>query len=78
MLGIDRIRKGILLSDIMSMEQNGTLKRNLDNPPIKDTVMIPNGGYAVVRFVADNPGTWMVHCHLELHSAIGMSFLMKV
>ena len=30
---------------------------NLIDPPLKDTLIIPWGGYAVVRFVADNPGT---------------------
>lgn len=29
---------------------------NLWNPPIKDTVNVPWGGYVVVRIVADNPG----------------------
>ena len=28
--------------------------------------------------MADNPGTWMFHCHLDFHSEIGMSFLIKV
>ena len=26
------------------------------NPPEKDTVIVPAGGYVVVRFKADNPG----------------------
>ena len=25
--------------------------------PLKDTVFVPAGGYIVVRFLADNPGT---------------------
>lgn len=29
---------------------------NLWNPPIKDTINVPWGGYVVVRIVADNPG----------------------
>jgi hypothetical protein len=28
--------------------------------------------------LADNPGTWMFHCHLDFHSEIGMSMLLKV
>lgn len=27
--------------------------------------------------MADNPGTWMFHCHLDFHSETGMSFLIK-
>ena len=29
---------------------------NIRNPPIKDTVNVPWGGYVVVRIIADNPG----------------------
>lgn len=37
------------------------------------TVASPDAqGYAVVRFVADNPGVWAFHCHIDLHSASGM------
>ena len=38
------------------MEEEGKLKRNFDHPPIKDTVTVPDGGYTIIRFVADNPG----------------------
>jgi FtsP/CotA-like multicopper oxidase with cupredoxin domain len=30
---------------------------NLRNPPLKDTVLVPSGGYVVIRITADNPGT---------------------
>ena len=29
---------------------------NVVNPPIKDTVIVPWGGYVVIRILADNPG----------------------
>jgi laccase len=29
---------------------------NLVNPPVKNTVLVPNLGWAAVRFVANNPG----------------------
>ncbi|KAL5724240.1 laccase [Ranunculus cassubicifolius] len=34
---------------------------------------------AAVRFRADNPGVWFVHCHFERHNMWGMStvFLVK-
>jgi hypothetical protein len=35
----------------------------------------PPHGTVVVRFVADNPGVWMVHCHQLHHPAGGMDFL---
>ncbi|CAL1527060.1 unnamed protein product, partial [Lymnaea stagnalis] len=37
-----------------------------------DTIIIPTGGYVVLRIKADNPGLWLMHCHIELHSMDGM------
>ncbi|XP_030376328.1 laccase-2-like [Scaptodrosophila lebanonensis] len=47
-------------------------------PPFKDTVSIPSRGYAVVRFRADNPGFWLLHCHYEWHLAVGMGLILQV
>ncbi|XP_069141122.1 uncharacterized protein [Argopecten irradians] len=44
----------------------------LSNPPRKDTLIVPSGGYAVIRIKADNPGIWLMHCHIELHANDGM------
>ena len=41
--------------------------------PLKDTLLIPSGGYAVVYFKANNPGYWFLHCHIEVHVLGGMS-----
>ncbi|KAK3579372.1 hypothetical protein CHS0354_029673 [Potamilus streckersoni] len=46
-------------------------------PPLKDTLIVPSGGYAVVRFRADNPGLWFMHCHMEVHNIEGMSLLLN-
>lgn len=29
---------------------------NVKNPPCRDTTQIPEGGWLVIRFIADNPG----------------------
>ncbi|KAJ3300597.1 hypothetical protein HDU76_006050, partial [Blyttiomyces sp. JEL0837] len=29
-------------------------------------------GYAVIRYVSDNPGVWVFHCHIEWHIAAGL------
>ncbi|XP_033742548.1 L-ascorbate oxidase-like [Pecten maximus] len=50
---------------------------NLDNPPRKDTVIIPRQGYVVLRMVADNPGYWFLHCHIEVHQIAGMSLVLQ-
>ncbi|KAJ9604007.1 hypothetical protein H2200_011529 [Cladophialophora chaetospira] len=46
---------------------------NLLNPLVKDTVFIPQRGYAVIRFRADNEGIWMMHCHVGWHLGSGMA-----
>ncbi|KAF8399005.1 hypothetical protein HHK36_014872 [Tetracentron sinense] len=46
---------------------------NLVDPPERNTVDIQSGGWAAVRFKADNPGVWFVHCHLEVHTSWGLS-----
>ena len=51
---------------------------NLLDPPRKDTILIPVGGYAAVRFKSDNIGYWFFHCHIEVHQAEGMSMIIKV
>jgi FtsP/CotA-like multicopper oxidase with cupredoxin domain/plastocyanin len=38
----------------------------------KDTVLIAPGERYDLLFVADNPGVWMAHCHIENHAANGM------
>ncbi|CAH1789304.1 unnamed protein product, partial [Owenia fusiformis] len=45
--------------------------------PRKDTVLVPAGGYVVVRFKADNPGFWYSHCHIEFHNDEGMGMIFK-
>ncbi|KAJ3310557.1 ferroxidase fet3, partial [Blyttiomyces sp. JEL0837] len=42
-------------------------------PIRRDTVVVPGGGYVVLRFVADNPGTWLLHCHIEWHLEAGLA-----
>ena len=43
----------------------------------KDTVIVPFGGYIVIRFVVDNPGWWFLHCHIEIHQLEGMAIVIK-
>ena len=38
----------------------------------KDTVMVPFGGYTIIRFEVNNPGWWFIHCHIEIHQLNGM------
>ena len=45
--------------------------------PRKDTVIVPVGGYVVIRFEADNPGWWFLHCHVEPHQLEGMTMVVR-
>lgn len=44
----------------------------------RDTVLLAPGDRAEVAFVADNPGRWMVHCHVLEHHAGGMGTTFEV
>ncbi|XP_028515880.1 laccase-2-like [Exaiptasia diaphana] len=46
-----------------------------EDPPLKDTVIVPSYGYVVVRFISDNPGYWLAHCHVGNHLAEGMGMI---
>ncbi|XP_043278957.1 oxidoreductase OpS5-like [Venturia canescens] len=46
--------------------------------PGKDTVVVPQGGWAIFRIKADNPGWWLCHCHFVWHNPIGMQFILHV
>ncbi|KAK2966129.1 hypothetical protein RJ640_018382 [Escallonia rubra] len=52
---------------------------NLVDPVERNTVGVPSGGWTAIRFQADNPGVWFMHCHLEVHTTWGlkMAFLVN-
>ncbi|GMP46171.1 hypothetical protein CsSME_00014430 [Camellia sinensis var. sinensis] len=37
---------------------------NLIDPPKLNTIRVPKKGWVTVRFIANNPGVWLWHCHL--------------
>ncbi|KAL3427942.1 Lcc2 [Phlyctema vagabunda] len=44
-----------------------------DNPPRRDVALLPQGGYLILAFKADNPGAWAVHCHIAWHASSGLA-----
>ena len=42
-------------------------------PPRKDTISVKPKSYAVLRIVANNPGVWLFHCHIEWHVEMGLT-----
>ncbi|XP_059455381.1 laccase-15-like [Corylus avellana] len=51
---------------------------NLIDPPEFNTIGVPKNGWATIRFFADNPGVWYMHCHLERHASWGMDTVIIV
>lgn len=45
------------------------------SPIRRDTIVVPPMGYVVLRFVADNPGVWIFHCHIDWHLSSGLAML---
>ncbi|HUE45800.1 MAG TPA: multicopper oxidase family protein [Aestuariivirgaceae bacterium] len=44
----------------------------------QDTVMLDPRERAEIAFVADNPGDWMLHCHILEHQSAGMMSVIRV
>ena len=34
--------------------------------------MLPANGYLVLAFITDNPGAWLMHCHVAWHVGLGL------
>ncbi|KAH7105424.1 Fet3 protein [Auriculariales sp. MPI-PUGE-AT-0066] len=51
---------------------NPPLVEGQQNPIRRDTVQVPSGHSATMRLVADNPGVWLFHCHIEWHLEAGL------
>lgn len=46
--------------------------------PFRDTVLVMPHSKVTVQFVANNPGKWMLHCHVAYHMAGGMMTYLQV
>ncbi|EXC01488.1 hypothetical protein L484_022065 [Morus notabilis] len=51
---------------------------NLVDPVERNTIGVPSGGWTAIRFKADNPGVWFMHCHLEVHTTWGLKMAFVV
>ena len=48
------------------------------SPILRDVVTVPAGsksepGWVKIRYTSDNPGIWLMHCHIDWHLAIGFN-----
>ncbi|CAM6126865.1 unnamed protein product [Calypogeia fissa] len=48
---------------------------NYVNPPKMNTASVYPDGWTYLRFVANNPGAWPFHCHIEPHFHMGMGVI---
>ncbi|GKV32452.1 hypothetical protein SLEP1_g41061 [Rubroshorea leprosula] len=55
------------------------LTYNLVDPPLQNTIHVPRNGWMAIRFKANNPGVWHLHCHIDRHMVWGMgtAFIVK-
>lgn len=52
---------------------NSSIPLNTTNPPQRDTAVIPSSGWIAIRWYADNPGLWLLHCHFSWHLSSGLN-----
>lgn len=45
---------------------------NWNNPIRRDVAMLP-GGWLVMAWEINNPGAWIMHCHIAWHVSQGLS-----
>ncbi|KAG1739433.1 laccase [Suillus paluster] len=54
----------------------GSSSYNYVNPVMRDTVTTGFAGdYVTIRFITDNPGPWLLHCHIDWHLYTGMALV---
>ncbi|KAF4487290.1 Dihydrogeodin oxidase [Colletotrichum fructicola] len=57
-------------------EFNGTVEideKTFDNPARRDVALLPVDGYLLIAFQINNPGIWLMHCHIAWHASGGLA-----
>jgi len=63
---------------VRAANQLGLVERNMERPPRKDSIQTRPGHYTLVRFLAANPGFWLLHCHISFDLIEGQVLVLKV
>ena len=50
-----------------------TTTLNTSNPPRRDVASLPGNGFLALAFFTDNPGSWLMHCHIAWHASQGLA-----
>jgi FtsP/CotA-like multicopper oxidase with cupredoxin domain len=51
---------------------SSTATLNFSNPMKRDVASCPASGWLALAFKTDNPGTWLMHCHIPYHVQGGL------
>ncbi|XP_014239494.1 laccase-2-like [Cimex lectularius] len=66
------------IEELKNQNEQGLINKKLKFAPARDSISVPNRGYAIIRFIANNIGYWMFHCHLTNHMEMGMAMIFQV
>ncbi|KUJ17361.1 laccase [Mollisia scopiformis] len=50
-----------------------TVTLTTTDSPRRDVAMLPGTGYLVLAYITDNPGAWLMHCHIAWHTSEGFA-----
>lgn len=68
----------VLAQGLGTFTPGNTSAYNLVDPVARNTIAVPTGGWVVIRFLANNPGMWFFHCHLDAHVPMGLGMVFAV
>ncbi|KAK3934272.1 laccase [Diplogelasinospora grovesii] len=68
--GHDFLVLGVGTGTFNSATMSSTL--NYTNPMRRDVAQMPGSGWLVIAFKTDNPGCWLMHCHIGWHVSMGL------
>ncbi|RUS80325.1 hypothetical protein EGW08_011926, partial [Elysia chlorotica] len=77
-VAMGKLNTSTSVAQVKALDKLGKINRTRSGAPHKDSVTVPDGGYTVLRFRADNPGMWFVHCHITAHTTNGMDIIIQV
>ena len=63
---------------IISRAGSSGVLSDAESTAFRDTVLLERDETVEIAFVADNPGKWMLHCHMLEHQASGMATWFEV
>ncbi|KAF2739761.1 laccase precursor [Polyplosphaeria fusca] len=64
----------VLGSGVGTFDKNSSpAGMTFNNPIRRDTAILPGNGWLALAFPSDNPGAWLMHCHIAWHVSDGLA-----